>query len=123
MIAKMIVWGRTRDEAIRRTRRALQEYRISGVDSTLGFHQVLMENQRFLAGELSTRFLEEEYPEGNFSRLDDGIREKAAIAAALDKFVKERRLTVRSGEQKNRNGSGWAAFHRRANLKSFGGSH
>lgn len=122
MIAKMVVWGRDRLEAIHRTKRALQEYRISGVDSTIGFHQVVMDNERFIAGDLSTRFLQEEYPNNDFSRLDDSTREKAAIAAALDKFLKERKVLVGNSKRPEQGMCGWRTYHRRMNLRNFGGS-
>ena len=122
MVAKMIVYGKDRDEAIRRTKRALQEFRVGGVDTTIGFHQVIMDNPTFVAGNLSTRFLQEEYPDNNFSRLDDTIRENAALAAALDKFLKERRVLVGNSNRTNKKPCGWVTVHRRQNLRTFGGS-
>ncbi len=60
LIAKLIVWGRDRDEAIGRMRRALFEYSIIGVKSNIPFHQAVMANQRFAAGELGTHFIDRE---------------------------------------------------------------
>ncbi|MBD3403004.1 acetyl-CoA carboxylase biotin carboxylase subunit [candidate division GN15 bacterium] len=122
MIAKLVVWGKTREQAIERTRRALEEYRVSGVRSTIGFHRVIMDNEKFRAGDLSTRFLEEEYPDNDYHQMSEALGEKAAIAAAIDKFVTERKIAldpVGNGRQK----SNWLTWHRRANLRSFGGSH
>ncbi|PIV27538.1 MAG: pyruvate carboxylase subunit A, partial [Anaerolineae bacterium CG03_land_8_20_14_0_80_58_20] len=48
MIAKLIVWGETRGQAILRMRRALEEYRIVGVRTNIPFHQSLMDSTRFL---------------------------------------------------------------------------
>ena len=50
MIAKLIVWGRDRDEAISRMQRALYEYIIVGVKTNIPFHQAVMENERFVRG-------------------------------------------------------------------------
>ncbi|HSW37935.1 MAG TPA: acetyl-CoA carboxylase biotin carboxylase subunit [Acidobacteriota bacterium] len=60
MIAKLIAWGRDRCEAIARMRRALDEYVITGIKSTIPFHRAIMENERFAAGNLGTQFLERE---------------------------------------------------------------
>lgn len=60
MISKLIVWGRDRDEAIIRMRRALYEFVISGVKNNIPFHKAVMENQRFIKGELGTHFIERE---------------------------------------------------------------
>jgi pyruvate carboxylase subunit A len=57
MISKLIVLGRDRDEAIRRMRRALYEYIITGVKTNIPFHKAVMENPRFVKGELSTHFI------------------------------------------------------------------
>ncbi|MCY0888952.1 MAG: acetyl-CoA carboxylase biotin carboxylase subunit [Alicyclobacillaceae bacterium] len=59
MIAKLIVWAPTRREAIARMTRCLEEFRIEGIRTTLPFHLALMENEAFVAGDVSTRFLEE----------------------------------------------------------------
>ncbi len=57
MISKLIVWGRDRNEAIHRMRRALYEYIIAGVKTNIPFHKAVMENPRFVKGELSTHFI------------------------------------------------------------------
>jgi len=60
MISKLIVWGRDRNEAIARMRRALFEYIIVGIKSNIPFHQAVMENARFVKGELGTHFIDSE---------------------------------------------------------------
>ncbi|WP_022835927.1 acetyl-CoA carboxylase biotin carboxylase subunit [Salisaeta longa] len=59
MIAKLIVRGKTRDQAIRKMKRALDEFVIEGIHTTIPFHQQLMENERFQAGDFDTRFLDD----------------------------------------------------------------
>ena len=120
MFAKLVVWGADRHEAIRRMDRALEEYRISGVKTTVGFHRAVMNNQAFAEGRLSTRFIEEEYPDGNFMPLSDAQAEHAAIAIAVDKFIKERRIAVESASR-TRKSSNWKEHHRRENLRNFEG--
>jgi acetyl-CoA carboxylase biotin carboxylase subunit len=58
MIAKIICHGLTRDDAIGRMKRALDECVIEGVETTLAFHHAIVQNPRFLEGDFSTRFLE-----------------------------------------------------------------
>ncbi len=61
MIAKLIVWGETREEAVRRSKRALSEFKISGVKTTINFHKEVLENAKFLDGTYDTRFVAEEF--------------------------------------------------------------
>ncbi len=58
MIAKLIVWGHDRPEAISRMKRALGEFVIQGVNTTIPFHQRVFNNANFLKGNFSTRFIE-----------------------------------------------------------------
>jgi len=60
MISKLIVWGRDRGEAIDRMRRALYEYVILGTKHNIPFHKAVMENPRFVRGELGTHFIDRE---------------------------------------------------------------
>ncbi len=60
MISKLVSWGRDRGEAIERMRRALYEYVILGVKTNIPFHMAVMENPRFVDGELDTGFIDRE---------------------------------------------------------------
>jgi acetyl-CoA carboxylase, biotin carboxylase subunit len=59
MIAKLIVWADTREEAILRMKRALSEFEIDGVHTTIPFHLKVMDHKRFLRGDFDIKFLEE----------------------------------------------------------------
>ncbi|MFT4066315.1 acetyl-CoA carboxylase biotin carboxylase subunit [Paraburkholderia sp.] len=59
LLAKLVVWGRSRDEAIARMRRALAEMRVDGVTTTIPFHLSLLADPNFARGEIHTRFVEE----------------------------------------------------------------
>ncbi|ANA81947.1 acetyl-CoA carboxylase biotin carboxylase subunit [Paenibacillus glucanolyticus] len=59
MIAKLIVWAPTREEAIAKMKRALAEFEIEGIYSTIPFHQKLMNHPTFLKGDFDIKFLEE----------------------------------------------------------------
>ncbi len=58
MIAKVITYGKTRDEAIARMKRALGEFVIEGIHTTIPFHLKLLNNEKFVSGEFNTKFLE-----------------------------------------------------------------
>ena len=61
LLAKLIVWGKDRAQAIARLRRALDEYHIVGVKTTIPFARWLMDQPRFQAADLSTDFIAEEW--------------------------------------------------------------
>lgn len=61
MIAKLITWGRNRNEARRRMYRALKEFVITGVETTLPFHQDIVEDEVFVSGKFDTGFIEDFY--------------------------------------------------------------
>jgi acetyl-CoA carboxylase biotin carboxylase subunit len=58
LLAKLIVWGETREVALARSRRALQEFRIEGVKTNLPFHRGIVDNAAFLRAEVSTNLLD-----------------------------------------------------------------
>ncbi|MNK19007.1 Biotin carboxylase [compost metagenome] len=59
MIAKLIVTAQTREESIAKMKRALEEFYIEGVKTTIPFHRQLLENEDFLAGNYTTKFMED----------------------------------------------------------------
>jgi acetyl-CoA carboxylase biotin carboxylase subunit len=93
MISKLATWGRTRLEAIERMRRALSEYNVGGIKTTLPFFREVMRDEEFVAGRLDTafitRFNERRRRTAEASRADEPTTEEtvrhdmAAIAAAL----------------------------------------
>jgi acetyl-CoA carboxylase biotin carboxylase subunit len=58
MLSKLICWGKTRPEAIRKMSRALQEYRIMGLKTNIPFHQRLMDSHHFISGKFDIGFVE-----------------------------------------------------------------
>ena len=58
MISKLIVVAQTREEAILKMKRALDEYIIEGIKTTIPFHQKLMEDPKFNEGDFTTSFME-----------------------------------------------------------------
>ncbi len=98
LIAKVAAWGESRGEAILRMRRALNEYQVVGVKTNIPFHQMVLNNLRFIRGAFDTSFLEA-MDLVKASREDD--LSAVAVAAAL--LASQRRpamkLPAASGEQ------------------------
>ena len=83
MIAKLITHAATREEAIRRMLRAIDEYQISGVATTLAFCRFVLQHPAFLSGEFTTKFVEEHFtPEVLSSPLPEAAEEVAVMLAA-----------------------------------------
>jgi acetyl-CoA carboxylase biotin carboxylase subunit len=61
LLTKLICYGESRGEALLRMRRALEDYRLIGVKTTIPFHQKLLDSHRFMAGKFTTRFLDEDF--------------------------------------------------------------
>jgi acetyl-CoA carboxylase biotin carboxylase subunit len=59
LIGKLIVWAPTRSQAIHRMQRALRECAITGLTTTISFHQKVMETPEFIKGEVYTNFVEQ----------------------------------------------------------------
>jgi len=83
MIAKLAVWGRTRGEAIERLRRALDEYEVSGITTTLPFFREVVNDPEFVEGRLDTGFIARFNERRTFNEPSQVEIDLAAIAAAL----------------------------------------
>jgi acetyl/propionyl-CoA carboxylase alpha subunit len=101
MIAKLIVWGETRAQAILRMRRALEEYRVVGVRTNIPFHQTLMDSHRFMGGQYDTRFVEERFSMETTASGENRAND-TEIAAILATLVAHQE-TERSANIVNRN--------------------
>ncbi len=82
MIAKLITWGKTRDEAADLQIAALDRFEIEGLGHNIDFVSAIMQHPRFRSGDLTTGFIAEEYPDGFHGASADAdlIRSLAAIA-------------------------------------------
>ena len=67
MIAKLIVHGHDRDHALRRAGIAITEFEITGIETTLGFHQQLLQNDSFRTGNIYTTWVEREFLNGQMT--------------------------------------------------------
>jgi len=85
LVAKLIVWGRDRPEAIRRAASALAEFGVAGVRTTIPFHAAVMRRPDFVEGRLSTAFVERMFG-GEARRGTPAPSRVAVIAAALSAY-------------------------------------
>ncbi len=103
MISKLCSWGSDRHESIERMRRAIYEYVILGVKTTLPLHHAIMNNIHFIEGDTHTHFLQEEHIKNSLARylreeetrmqnLAESLRigkEAAAISAAVNVYIQQ----------------------------------
>jgi propionyl-CoA carboxylase alpha chain len=90
MIAKLIVHGANRQEAIEKMRSALNEFVIRGIHSTIPFQAALFQHPRFVSGDFNTGFIAEEYPDGFHH--DSVQPSDPYLFAALATFMRHRYL-------------------------------
>lgn len=82
MIAKLVTWGKDRKEAIDRMVRAIDEYKISGVETTLSFCRFALRHEAFVSGDFDTHFIKKYFTPDKLSRHSASESEIAAIAGA-----------------------------------------
>ncbi len=93
MLAKLITWGGDRNEAASRMTRALDELRVDGIVTSIGFHRRVMTHPAFLAGDLHTGFLEE-HPDLMMQGTDLWLSEVAVLATAVAHFRRLEQLSA-----------------------------
>ena len=99
MIAKLITWAPTRDEAADKQITALDAFQLDGVGDNVDFLSALMQHPRFRAGELTTGFIAEEYPEGfHGAPADEQLMVDLAALAAIVELTLETRAAMIDGQ-------------------------
>ena len=116
MISKLAVFGKTRQEAIDRLRRALQEYEVGGIKTTLPFFREIIEDAEFIAGKLDTSFIARFNERKQAKAIDEETHDLALIAAALA-FSDSQKTT--SSEVPTQTESRWAMAGKAAARRSW----
>jgi len=138
LLSKLVVWGRDRTQAISRMRRALAEYQVVGVRTTLPFARWLMEHPRFIAADFSTDFIAEEWDGRRQStvvsteqedNLQKQIGQKEIVAAEqvaaivggllLDERIERERLSRQTASNGEGETSRWRDASRRGHLDRY----
>ena len=102
MIAKLCTWAPTRLGAIEEMRLALDTFEVEGIGHNLPFVGAVMDHPRFVSGNITTAFIDEEYPDGfQGATLDDALVARVAASAAAMNRVAEIRRTRISGTMDN----------------------
>ncbi|MBS1796235.1 MAG: acetyl-CoA carboxylase biotin carboxylase subunit [Acidobacteria bacterium] len=106
MISKFAVYGRDRAEALDRMRRALREYEVGGIKTTLPFFREVAEDEEFIEGRLDTGFIPRFNARKKAKELDETERDLALIAAALAFSAKAPESST-NGHSNGRQFSSW----------------
>ena len=93
LLAKIVTWARTREHAIARMRRALEETVVDGVATNLGLHRWLMEHEAFLSGAYDTNFLAHHFGPDALAP-DDEEERVALLAASLHEWERSQSVAV-----------------------------
>ncbi|MGH9789056.1 MAG: acetyl-CoA carboxylase biotin carboxylase subunit [Candidatus Acidiferrales bacterium] len=112
LLAKLVVWGGTREEAVARLRRALGEYIVGGIQTNIPFFRRLVERPEFLRGELDTEFIGRMLSETAVRAQPAAVEMAAALAVAL-----EETRASRDGARPEEPASRWKQTARREALR------
>ncbi len=115
LIAKIISWGRDRDEARIRMYRALKEYTIRGIKTTIPFHQRVMHHPDFVAGNLDINFIDRKLSL-NKAPTESPLRDIALISSAIAAHLKKSKVRPISPERVSTGSNMWRMAGRRGYL-------
>ncbi len=120
LISKLITWGRDRQEAIARMRRALDEYVITGIATTVPFHRQVLDHPEFLSGEFSTHFIDEQYraSAGAYDGFPRSLKEIAALAAVWHDLTNRGKIKIGKADRRLKEDP-WKAFGRREAMRQL----
>jgi acetyl-CoA carboxylase biotin carboxylase subunit len=86
MLAKLIAWGSTREQAIERLRRAIKEYIITGIETTLSFGEFVLTHDAFLSGKFDTHFIQNFFNPEEMKNVEVTDEELSVLASAAVSF-------------------------------------
>ncbi len=115
MVAKLVVWDRTRDDAITRMQRALKEFVVKGIKTTIPLHKRVLENESFKKGDISTDFIDKEILSETAEEKEQP-KEIVLSAAAIKEYLREKEISKKLFEFKETcsYGSPWKEAGKRA---------
>jgi acetyl-CoA carboxylase biotin carboxylase subunit len=94
MLSKLVVWGSTRERCITRMSRALSEYSVKGIKTTIPFHARVMRNEKFLKGDIDTNFIDSQFQPQDAARVKPN-EDIALVAAAIKAFRRDKEKALR----------------------------
>ena len=113
MLSKLVVWGSTRERCITRMTRALSEYSVKGIKTTIPFHARVMKNEKFIKGDIDTNFIDTQFQPQDAARIKPN-EDIALVAAAIKAHLRDKDKTQRSlgGECECAESSQWKSSGR-----------
>jgi acetyl-CoA carboxylase biotin carboxylase subunit len=105
MIGKLVAWGSTRHEAIDRLTRAIEEFRINGIETTLPFGKWAINHEAFVKGQFDTHFIANYYKPELLEQFSEEQKEIAALLAVnifKEKTEQPKPLNMSTSKWKNR---------------------
>ncbi|MEI7982523.1 MAG: acetyl-CoA carboxylase biotin carboxylase subunit [Bacteroidota bacterium] len=115
MICKLITWGKTRKESIARMRRALYEYKITGVKTSIKFLERIMDTPAFVEGNYNTHFIEDNHERLFTSKVCGAECEDMAMIAAFIDYI-DKLSRVQPPKYTEDLGTNWKDFGRKRNV-------
>ncbi|MFD2516087.1 acetyl-CoA carboxylase biotin carboxylase subunit [Pontibacter locisalis] len=108
MIAKLVTFGKDRQEAIDKMLRAIDEYQITGIETTLPFGKFVLQHEAFVSGNFDTKFIERYFtPESLKEKEDNGAEEVAVALAALLLNTKKTVVEATGSNNSSTSSSNW----------------
>ena len=117
MISKLAVFGKTREEAVDRLRRALQEYEVGGIKTTLPFFREVVEDEEFIAGRLDTGFIPRFNERKKAREVEQQTKDFALIASVLA-YTKQQKSVSSENKAVKETASRWAIAGRMAAMRN-----
>jgi len=120
MVAKLVATGRDRPEAIDRMRRALREFVVKGIKTSIPFHEVVMQHPVFVEGHYDTGFIDEHLGGTFVPREDEEAERVAYTMAAIAAYRAEKARAARAASGGTGGGGGeahWRHAGRRAQMR------
>jgi acetyl-CoA carboxylase biotin carboxylase subunit len=111
LLAKLVVWGKDRKEAIERAQRALSEYLIDGIATTIPFHKWILRQEEFHRGEIDATFIDRKFLAATPDQ-KSGFLEAALIAAALNVFERDRKVFIPNEQRTKAKSGAWKLYGR-----------
>ena len=114
IVGKLITWGDSRTQAIERMKRALSEYLVKGIKTTISFHRKILNDQSFIDGSISTEFVDNLLKIKN--EPDKRLSEVAVIAAAILSEINKSHIAAGDDNNIKTGSSNWKNFGMRMGL-------
>ena len=118
LISKLAAWGRDRTEAVDRLRRALAEYHVGGIKTTLPFFRQIVCDDEFIAGQLDTGFIERFQKRAKDSQGDESESGDIAVIAAAIQYVEQQKQASLSRAGLEQTENHWKMAGRKAAIEN-----